>query len=61
MGATAFGMSSLTRIQFDRACRTFIEKYSVLNGPVPAAGGLTGWAWSEHLVRSIDITSAFIF
>jgi len=48
-------MSSLTRIQFDRACKVFFAKYSVLNGPVPAASGLTGWAWNEHPVRIIDL------
>jgi hypothetical protein len=49
-------MFSLSRIQFDRACGTFIEKYRVHHDLVPAASGLTGWSWNEHPVRNIGLT-----
>jgi hypothetical protein len=40
--------STLTRAQFDGACKALVEKYSVLNCE---AKGLKRWHWNEHPVR----------
>jgi len=50
-------MSSLTRIQFDRACKTFIEKHYGSYDSVSAAGGLTDWTWNEHPVRIVCLAT----